>query len=77
MNGIKIDKGIPLAKTSGNRGGHYPWLQMGVGDSFFVAIKQGRVSSAATSAAHRLGFRFATRKQVEDGVTGTRVWRIE
>jgi hypothetical protein len=76
---MKIDKNIAF----GNRVGvkktrtyrsKYPFGEMAVGDSFFVASGEGAfvVSAAACSHGKRHNKRFATRA-VEGG---TRVWRI-
>ena len=71
---IEIDKNIPVPLYSG-RGGpaKYPWRQMDVGDSFFVAnIKANTVSAAARLVGKRMGASFTVRKV--DG--GVRAWRI-
>lgn len=80
---IKIDKGVPMptAATAG-RVKQYPFAEMDVGDSFFVATQGGDIRKTQVriagnaSAARRAnkacaGRKFATR-QVEGGV---RVWR--
>lgn len=70
---ITIDKTIPAPPRHGNT--KYPFLTMEVGDSFFTDIP--RVSAAAFNAGKKLDRRFACRAAVENGVTGTRVWRLK
>ena len=77
---IKIDKGIPVPPRM-PRGARskYPFLGMEVGDSFFVpGIKPRQISPRSCSARLRAeGAKFATRSVTENGVDGTRVWRVE
>lgn len=66
---IKIEKGIPLP-VKPNR---YPWDDMEVGDSFFIAGKNtSEIGGHVSNARRRLGFDFTSR--TVDG--GTRIWRI-
>ena len=68
-----IDHGIPLPPRNNGRETLYPWREMGVGDSFFVAEIAGKVMSIrAATAGFRLGVKFAARS-VEGG---SRVWRV-
>ena len=71
---IEIDKNfeIPKIKTKGpNR--KYPWFEMQVGDSFFVAdVKTSVLSTNASAFSLKTGFKFTCRSV--DG--GVRVWRI-
>lgn len=77
----EIDKGVAIPnprQAAGGRPAIYPWREMGVGDSFLVSLNgdttrkvQRRMTSLASAAAQRLGFRFSTR--IVDG--GVRVWR--
>lgn len=64
MSDVKIEKGIPLANKWKGRNA-YPWDQMEVGDSFFVA---GKAKPTYTRADKRF-----TLRTVDGGV---RVWRI-
>jgi hypothetical protein len=67
-----IEKNVPLVQTAG-RPPVYPFLQMEIGDSFFVAnVSRVRIGNAATSAGKTLGRTFKTRT-VEGGA---RVWRV-
>jgi hypothetical protein len=69
---IKIEKGIPTPPRS-----RYPLRDMEIGDSIFVPGKTSLgFSGYVASASQKTGFKFATRKAIEDGVTGLRVWRI-
>jgi len=79
-----IDKGVPLPEK-GLRF-KYPFDQMEVGDSFFVAGKDtSQMSALCKRAGTRLNSRFVTAKATttmgsgKDAaeVTGVRVWRAE
>lgn len=71
-NEYLIERGVPLPPGA-STGPTYPWDKMAVGDSFFVpGKKQENMSSVASSAAKRRGWKFATRT-VPGGV---RVWRV-
>jgi len=81
---FKIEKGIPLAAETRGRKRKYPWPEMEVGDSIFVAGQsshdKGGKRSAYTSAQHyarRRDLKFAVRTVTEDGVDGVRIWRVE
>ena len=70
---ITIEKGIPMPRRT--RGGPidlYPWAKMDIGDSFFVANAK---SFNTKIAARKYNRQFATRKVVEQGQSGIRVWR--
>ena len=69
---IKIDKGVPLPVTY-TVNLKYPWLEMEIGDSFFVNATQSRIGSHAWQMGNRHNRKFTTRKV--DG--GVRVWRVE
>jgi hypothetical protein len=70
---IEIDKNIPAPDPSRRGGAKYPWRQMEVGDSFFVAdVTTNNLGTAAQQVGKRMGATFTTRKV--DG--GARVWRI-
>ena len=71
---IAIDKGIPLPpRGSGSPvPAKYPWLTMGVGDSFLVSGRTARNFSSQIHVAQKsTGRKFAAR--TADG--GVRVWR--
>jgi len=68
---IKIDKDVPFPATKGFR--LYPWAEMEIGDSFFLAertYKSMHVHCSVSGKKHNKKFRCA---EVEGGV---RVWRI-
>lgn len=73
----KIEKGIAIPEPGAGRKkgvSKYPFAQMKVGDSFFVAgKKQEKFHSAMACTRRAQGFRFATRT-VEGGI---RIWRIK
>lgn len=89
---FKIEKGIEIPPAGAlGRSQKYPFADMDVGDSFFVANDSGkstadttaRLNNAKNSATKRLVDRkFAVRpaQSVDDNgevVEGARVWRIE
>ena len=72
--GFKLEHNVPMPLKLGPRALKYPWRQMKVGDSVFVAgVKQGTIGSSLLWAKTTMGggANFATRT-VEGGV---RVWR--
>jgi hypothetical protein len=76
---IQIEKNIPMPNLGKNRRAvKYPFMQMEVGDSFFVELEHNHknhntLSTAAYQAAKRLGVVF-TKQKVENGY---RVWRVK
>lgn len=79
LQNILIQKVVPIPAPARRRHS-LPFIQMGVGDSFFVAgnAKDHRRVRANMSNFMRLnpGWKFATRSLSENGVEGVRVWRI-
>ena len=75
---VKIEKSIPLAgrPASQNKKPNYPYGEMEIGDSFFVAgdieSKRAVIGAYGYSSRHA-GFKFAAR--AESG--GLRIWRVE
>lgn len=84
--GYLIDKGVPIPRIKGPRGGSkYPFATMEIGDSFMVRFTDEEVKGSSThsirarliaaawriSVHQKLGHKFVTRV-VEGGV---RVWR--
>jgi hypothetical protein len=86
MNGLgdnhmtfQIEKNIPLppkARPPGRSGSMYPFLQLEIGDSFFVPNRENGktpvVHFSKNKNAKNSGLKFTARKS--DG--GVRVWRI-
>jgi hypothetical protein len=71
---IEKDHVVPASVTGIGRREKYPWSQMEVGDSFFVANGELRkVAGAACHAGRRANKKFVVRA-VEGGV---RAWRYE
>ena len=67
---IKIDNDVPMPSNYNSK---YPWKQMKVGSSFFVAARKiSSINQARMNAEAATGFKFTCR--TVDG--GTRVWRI-
>jgi hypothetical protein len=76
---FKIDKGIPIPDKSQTSERKYPWSTMAVGDSFFVPAGDKpahKVQQRLAGASKPKGKKFTSRVQVEEGVTGVRVWRV-
>lgn len=77
MSDFVIEHGVPIpAKRKTGRSDSYPFRELGVGDSFFVAangdaagIRRNRLTAAARNYLPK---KFITR--IVDG--GVRVWRI-
>lgn len=65
MSEIKIEKGIPVPLKKSAK---YPWKEMAVGDSFFVAGK------SSYFPAHDAEGRKFTQRMVDGGL---RVWRVQ
>jgi hypothetical protein len=76
-NAVKVDSGVPMpGKMAGRKPERiYPWIEMHIGDSFFVPLKQSTVARAAYNAGIRYALKFSTRAVTENGIAGTRVWR--
>lgn len=70
---IAIDKGVPMPAKSTGRPSIYPFKNMEVGDSFYVAGRSPRLMGGAITGAKKSnGFDFVSRAEGE----GTRIWRI-
>lgn len=79
MSEIKIDNNVPIPANAGRRGkgSMYPFSEMEVGDSFFVSRPQKTMTGSVSSAARKNSAKYTTRSVTENGVSGTRVWRIK
>ncbi len=84
-NSIRIDKGVPLSKKSAGRYAKYPFNQMDVGDSFFVAgVDNSTVMSSTISYwSKKLGRTYSVRlrdetgkRMTKNGIEGARVFRM-
>lgn len=74
-----IDKDVPLPPLARRGVGFHAIDAMEVGDSVFINSGKSQANVAAhfwTLAKNRPGWKFATRKVVENGVAGIRVWRV-
>lgn len=84
-----IEANIPVpARVIGTRSSKYPFENMQMGDSFFIAVNAAnpedninrtarRAASAVNMARRALpDFKFVTRRATVNGVEGYRVWRI-
>lgn len=73
---FKIEKNVPLPEK--NVRWKYPFDELEVGDSFFVANKDTtQLSALCKRAGTRLNTRFVTAKATSGDATGVRVWRVE
>jgi len=71
---FKVEKGIPAPKVKKGPPRKYPWLEMEVGDSFFVpGVNYNEFKTQPSNAGKRYGLKYTTRSV--DG--GVRVWRVE
>src|SRR5690606_14294925 len=71
---FKVEKGIPVPPVKQGPYSRYPWLQMEVGDSFFVpGVEYSAFKQQPSNAGRRYGRKYASRSV--DG--GVRVWRVE
>lgn len=78
-----IEKGIPQPLSRAGRPFRYPFAEMGVGDSFFVAVtdeelmrrKSVAIRTASRDFALRHKGKFATRC-IRAPALGVRCWRI-
>lgn len=74
---IKIEKNIPIPSNTTKRS-KYPFIDMKIGDSFFITTDHNpehtrkRVAAAASMFSKERGWRFKTQVSQQ----GVRVWRI-
>lgn len=68
----EVEKNVPLPVFRTGQRARYPWLEMAIGDSFFVA--GGKITRVAGAACYgkKKGFGTFRCKSVDGGV---RVWR--
>jgi len=73
---IVIDKGIPIPVVNHGAARKYPWCEMEVGDSFFIADCDlgARNGHAANKASKRYAPKVFTSRKVPGG---RRTWRVE
>lgn len=71
----QLQDDVPIPRV---RNPTYPFAEMAIGQSFFSRARQQSVGSAAAqhSKRHSRGCKFTCRTVTEDGVRGTRCWRI-
>ena len=83
---VQIDKNIPIPEGSESWGNtKYPWLEMGVGDSFFQAPHSSEDQKACRTRmmgarANRLkshGENYVIACVTENGIDGVRVWKTK
>lgn len=73
---IPIDRGIPLPPDRPVFARKYPFPDMRVGDSFFVPGMNRQQMAGPIRYATCECRKFTTRRVVENGIPGLRVWRI-
>lgn len=72
VDGVEIRSDIPLPLTAQS----YPFDQLTVGESFFIAGRTvGSIGNQRHNAQVRLKCKFVSRTVVEGGVSGVRIWR--
>lgn len=71
---LRVEAGIPIP----DRRDMYPWVDMRVGDSFFIDKPTNTVLNACAgrTKSHRKE-RYTTRYWVHNNIAGTRCWRIK
>ncbi|MCC3246711.1 hypothetical protein LG047_15530 [Methylocystis sp. WRRC1] len=76
---IEIEDNVPVPVVSRRSGVEYPFGQLAVGQSFFVAdVKRGTLASRA----HAFGkhqtpkWKFKVAPAEKDGASGMRCWRV-
>lgn len=73
---FEIDDSMPIPKVKQpGRPSKYPFDTMKVGQSFFAPGFKCR--TIGNAARHKRPMKFRCRSVVENGVRGTRCWRIE
>jgi len=75
MNSFTVEDGVTIPdKRQPGRPSKYPFDTMEIGQSFFApGIKDRKVGNAAR---HYRPKRFRCRTMVENGIRGTRCWRV-
>lgn len=81
---IKIEKGVPIPPKVGPCETLYPFVDMQSGDSFAIAVPDGKTvkslrmlltsRAAAWAKRHAPGTKFTTR--IEDGDKAVRIWML-
>ena len=83
---IQIDKKIPVpAETEVWGNTKYPWLEMGIGDSFFQSPDgsedqkacRTRMVGARTNRRREHGEDYVIACVTENGIDGVRVWKTK
>lgn len=76
---IKIDKKIPLPMPhSKGEGYKYAFATMKIGDSFWVPDDLHTRSPQSSAYAYKRkheGWNYTSRREMQDGVRGIRIWR--
>ena len=83
---VTVDKNIPVPDETelwGNT--RYPWLEMGIGDSFFQApfdhedqkVCRSRMLSARSNRRKSHGEDYVVSYVTENGIDGVRVWKTK
>jgi len=71
------DAGKPKRQHYGPGKSKYPWKTIKLWQSFFVPDAENRsIQAQASAAGKKYGIKFTCRKEVANGVSGIRVYRI-
>lgn len=77
----KVDKNVPVTKQKGGpRAAAWPWTNLTVGDSIFFPgdhRQTQRILSQAHYWANKHNRRVISRRVIEDGIEGIRIWCTE
>jgi hypothetical protein len=79
MDNYKIERGIPIPKHDWSRV-KYPFVNMDIHESVFIPEEKtpnNKLVTVVSVTGKRMGRKYVTRKREEEGVKGTRVWRVE
>lgn len=79
---IEIETGVPIP-DSAHGNARYPWKQMEVGNSFFIAATEADLPKAArklkssANSQSKNGRKFVSKTVNDQRECGVRVWRIK
>jgi hypothetical protein len=77
MKNFEVEHGVPMP-SAGVRPAIYPFAKMEIGDSFFIPKKTSAdISSSGVYWAKKLGHKYSARSVIENGIPGTRIWRVK
>lgn len=75
---FKIETDIPIPTSLNGYSSKYPWEKLEIGHSFFVKDKKPpALSTTRRYAEKKFHTKYASKLVTENGVQGTRIWRIK